>query len=80
MENPDLFSISNRLFCSLQQQKYKSVVISKVNSCSICGVSHCRYTDFVTDSVLSNVFHSDVPQPGGNVGEETCGPERHPRE
>lgn len=30
--------------------------------------------------VLLNVCHSDVMQPGGNVGEEARGPERHPGE
>lgn len=34
----------------------------------------------LTDDVLPNVCDSDVAQPGGNVGEEARGPERHPGE
>lgn len=34
----------------------------------------------VYDDMLPNVCDSDVTQPGGNVGEEARGPERHPGE
>lgn len=30
--------------------------------------------------ILLNVCDPDIVQHGGNVGEETCGPERHPGE
>lgn len=59
-----------------------SVVISKVDRFAVSLTEWIVMTLILrlTDDMLPNVCDSGVTQPGGNVGEEARGPERHPGE